>query len=327
LHDANRHSATLAVYQPKPDAPLQARLCVAEGRKMAATVDLWTGVAGAAALLVGGFVARKDFAAARGLDKLTTLACVFFAAPLAAFGAEHLTDAHTIAQIIPQWMPGRLFWAYFVGVALIAAGLSLSLKRYLRLTGTLTALMFFLFVAMMHIPGAIATPRDRFAWAILIRDLSFGCGALALAGAMSPRKSAGGNAAITVARILLAVGMIVFGVEHLLHPGNAPGVPLEKMTPAWVPLPYLWAWITGVVLIVAGVAILINRHAHQAALWAGLVQVLITLFLYTPILVMARGAMPVLVGLNYVFDTLLYGGAILLLALATGKDRPLAGQS
>ncbi len=118
--------------------------------------------------------------------------------------------------------------------------------------------------------------------------------------------------------------MIVFGVEHLLHPGNAPGVPLEKMTPAWVPLPHLWAWITGVVLIVAGVAILINRYAHQAALWAGLVQVLITLFLYTPILVMARGAMPVLVGLNYVFDTLLYAGAILLLALATGEDRTLA---
>ena len=158
---------------------------------MASPVVLGTGVAGLVCLALGGIVARKDVAAAHGLDKLTALACVFFAAPLAAFGAEHLTDASDIAQLIPAWMPARLFWAYFVGVALIAAGLSLSLKRYLRLTGALTALMFFLFVAMMHIPGVVASPRDRFSWAIAFRDLSFGSGALALAGAMTPRLVSG----------------------------------------------------------------------------------------------------------------------------------------
>ena len=64
-----------------------------------------------------------------GLDKLTALACVFFAAPLAVFGAEHLTDAEDIVQLIPAWMPARLFWAYFVGVALIAAGPQPQLKK------------------------------------------------------------------------------------------------------------------------------------------------------------------------------------------------------
>jgi len=288
---------------------------------MASPVVLGTGVAGVLCLALGVVVAGKEVAAAPGLDKLTALACAFFAAPLAAFGAEHLTDAADIAQIIPPWMPARLFWAYFVGVALIAAGLSISLKRSMRLSGSLTALMFFLFVAMMHIPGVVADPRNRISWAIAFRDLSFGSGALALAGAMSPRSSANrGNAAITVARIFLGAVMIVFGVEHFLHPTSAIGVPLKQALPAWLPLPHLWAYISGTVLLIAGIAVLINRYTREAAVWAGLVVMLITLFLYVPNLAMARGDQAILEGINFVFDTMLYAGAILLLAMATSPN-------
>jgi len=292
---------------------------------MALPAVLAVGVAGFLCLALGGIVARKDVAAAYGLDKLTALACVFFAAPLAAFGVEHLTDAGDIAQLIPSWMPARLFWAYFVGVALIAAALSLSLKRYLRLTGTLLALMFYLFVAMMHIPGVVASPRDRFSWAIALRDLTFGSGALALAGAMTPRSPSGrDNTLVTIARVFIGVALMVFGVEHFLHPGFAPGVPLSKVTPAWVPLPHLWAYFAGTVLLLAGVGILINRYTREAALWAGLLAVLLTLFLYLPILAMARTATEILVGINYVFDTLLFAGALLLLAMATSRNGRLS---
>jgi uncharacterized membrane protein len=279
-------------------------------------------VAGVISLVVGIIVARKEMAEARGLDKLIALACVFYAAPLAVFGAEHLTDARDIMQIVPPWMPARLFWAYFVGVALIAAGLAIAAKRYLRLAGTLTALMFFLFVVMMHIPGVVGHPRDRFSWAMIFRDSSFGAGALALAGAMTPGLASNrdrGNPAITVARLILGVGLIVYGVEHFLHLGSAPGVPLEKMTPAWVPLPHLWACLSGAIEVSAGVAILVNRYTREAAALAGLWIVLLTLVLYVPILAMARGTAGIVEGLNYVFDTLLYGGALLLLAAAVSE--------
>ena len=286
---------------------------------MTSPMVLWMSVAGVVCLAWGGFVARKDVAAAPGLDKLTALACVLFAAPLAVFGAEHLTNAGDIVPLIPAWMPARLFWAYFVGVALIAAALSLSVKKYLRLTGTLLAVMFFLFVLLMHIPGVIESPRDRFTWAIALRDLSFGSGALALAGAMTPapRRS---NGAVNVARIFIGMVMIVYAVEHFLHPAFAPGVPLKKMTPAWVPLPHLWAYATGAVLLIGGIAILMNRYTRDAAVWAGLWIVLLTLCFYVPILAMARGTMEIVVGLNYVFDTLLFGGTILLLAEAASAN-------
>ncbi len=292
---------------------------------MASPIVLWMSVAAVVSLVLGAIVARKDVAAGHGLDKLIALAFVFYAAPLAVFGAEHLTDAADIMQLIPTWMFARLFWAYFVGVALIAAGLAISAKRFLRLAGSLTALMFFLFVAMMHIPGVVSNPHDRFGLAVAFRDLSFGAGALALAGAMTPDSSSDRsrgrlNLAITVARIFIAVTLIVYGAEHFLHPGSAPGVPLQKITPAWVPLPYFWSCLTGAIEVIAGAAILANRYIRDAAALAGLWIVLLTLFLYVPLLALARSSGDIVVGLNYVFDTLLYGGELLLLAMAVSPN-------
>jgi uncharacterized membrane protein len=314
-------SVSLAVYPPKVDFIGVAVDSVDEEGKMASPLVIWPGIAGLACLVLGGIVARKDVAAAHGLDKLTALACVFFAAPLAAFGAEHLTDAGDIVQLIPVWIPARPFWAYFVGVALLAAALALSLRKCLRLTATLLATMLFLFVAMMHIPGVAANPRDRFSWALAFRDLAFGSGALALAGAMAPRSSPGrGNVLITTSRIFLGVALMVFGVEHFLHPEFAPGVPLRMLTPAWIPLPHLWALLAGTVLLIAGVAILINRYTRDASVLAGLAIILLTLLFYVPILARARSGPEIIVGVNYVFDTLLFAGAILLLAVATSPD-------
>lgn len=290
---------------------------------MASTIVLWMSVAAVVSLVLGIVVAGKDVVAGLGLDKLIALAFVCYAAPLAVFGAEHLTDAADIAQIIPTWMFARLFWAYFVGVALIAAGLAISAKRSLRLAGSLTALMFFLFVAMMHIPGVVANPRDRFSWAILFRDSSFGAGALALAGAMMPGSSSDrgrGNLAVTIARVIIGIAMIAYGVEHFLHAGSAPGVPLQKMTPAWVPLPHFWTFLTGAIEVIAGAAILVNRYTRDATALAGLWIVLLTLVLYVPLLAMARGTAGIVEGFNYVFDTLLYAGAVLLLAMAVSPE-------
>ena len=278
-------------------------------------VVLGTGVVGLLFFILALVVSRKDVTAARGLDKLIALAFVFYAAPLAAFGAEHLTDAQDIMQLIPSWMPARLFWAYFVGVALIAAALSLSLKKYVRLSAPLLALMFFLFVAMMHIPGVIGNPHDRFSLAVAFRDLSFGSGALALTGALMQRTSAGDkNLAITIARVFIGSTMILYSVEHVLHPAFVVGLPLQKTTPAWMPLPHVWAYVTAAILFVAGVALVINRYARNAALWSGLWIMLVTFCFYGPILAVAKGAGELIVGLNYVYDTMLFGGTILLLA-------------
>jgi uncharacterized membrane protein YphA (DoxX/SURF4 family) len=266
-------------------------------------------------ILVIGFVAaRRKLQAAVGLDKLVAVGRVLFAAPLAAFGAEHLALGRVIIGAVPVWMPVRLLWVYFVGIALIAAALSLVLGIRVRLTATLLAIMFFLFVVMIHVPNAVRG-HDRIVWNVALRDFSFGAGALALAGSLwSGARERDGNAVVWIGRVAIAVVLMVYGVELILFPQFAPGVPLGKLTPSWVPGPHVWALLTGLVCIGGGVAILIRRYCRDGATVVGLVMTLLTLFLYLPILLMASGVPAVLEGANYVWDTLLFAGAVLLVA-------------
>jgi uncharacterized membrane protein YphA (DoxX/SURF4 family) len=276
----------------------------------------WPCFAGLVFLVIGLVSIRRELAAANGLDKLIALGYVFVAAPLAVFAGEHLAGARFLMQLVPPWMPARLFWAYFVGFALLAAALSLSLKKYVRWSAPLLAVMLFLFVLMIHLPNAIAHPKERLFWTLVSRETAFAGGALALAGfTMQQDNLRRSKILIFLARLCVAIPLIFFGVQHLLHPAFAPGVPLAKLTPAWVPFPFFWAYLTGAVLLVAGTAILLNKRSRIAAAYVGLLMTLLTLLLYTPILAMA--SMPQITeGVNYVADTLLFAGTVLLLAMA-----------
>jgi hypothetical protein len=276
--------------------------------------NVWICVAGVLILVIGFVAARRELQAAAGLDKLVAVGRVLFAAPLAAFGVEHLVLGKVIIGAVPVFMPVRLFWVYFVAFALIAAAFSLALGIRVRLTATLLAIMFFLFVVMIHVPNAVKG-HDRIVWDVALRDLSFGAGALALAGFLWSGVGDGSeNAAVWIGRVVVGVVLMIYGVELILFPQFAPGVPLGKLTPSWVPGPHVWALLTGLVCIGGGGAILIRRYCRDGATAVGLVMTLLTVVLYLPILLMASGVPAVLEGANYVWDTLLFAGAVLLVA-------------
>jgi len=277
---------------------------------LAAVVLLWIAL----------WAVKADFAQAHGLDKIVALSNLCFAIPLAVFGAEHFSAAGGISQIVPKFMPWPLFWTYFVGVALIAASLSIATKIQVRWSGLLFGCMMFLFVAMMDLPGTLADPHNRINWVLLLRELSFGAGGWLLAAGALARKDGQGSKLITVGRIVIGIAAIFYGVEHFLHPVNVPGVPLEKFMPVWIPGPRLIAYLTGAVLLTAGVSILLARKTRTAATYLGGWILLLVIFIYGPILVVSLldPSTDVKVeGLNYFFDTLLFAGAILALASAT----------
>src|SRR4029077_3567277 len=228
--------------------------------------------------------------------------------------------ARFIMLAVPSYMPWRLFWAYFVGLALLSVSASFATKIQVRWSGLLFGIMMLLFVAMVHIPRALANPRDRIPWVIVIRELSFAGGAWILAG--NAMRAQGQSKLITVGRVLIAIAAIFFGVEHFLHPAGCPGVPLEKLTPAWIPGRLLIGYLTGVILLVAGASFLLGKKTRMAATYLGTWIVLLVLFLYGPILIaqMSDASTAVKVeGINYFADTLLFAGAILAVANATPR--------
>jgi uncharacterized membrane protein len=278
--------------------------------------------AGLALLVIGLWAARQDIVKVRGIDKVVALTYVCFGTPLAVFGAEHLSREGFLLQMVPSYMPWRFFWLYFVGVALIAAALSIACKTQVRWSGLLVGIMMFLFVAMLYLPGAIAG-GDRIVWTVAFRELSFGAAGWVLAGiAMSGNRP--GKLLIVVGRVLIALTAIFFGVQHFLHPLGLPGVPLQREMPAWIPARAFVDYLTGAFLIVAGVCFLLAQKTRIVATCLGAWIVLLVAVIYGPVLVGALADPDTnakVEGISYFADTLLFAGVILSVARAMTPDQ------
>ncbi len=289
---------------------------------MPSSTNVWMVLAGLIYLVVGIFILRKEISAARGLDKLITLGALFIGVSLAIFAPEHFGNRGPayIQMMAPPWMPVRWFWPDFIGCVLLAAAASLTLRKFMRLSSTLLGLMFFLFVCMIYLPSVLRHLHSRPAWTIMLRDLSFCAGAWALAGlynrASSPQLS---KCKILFSRMVFAAVGIFYGVVHFLHPMFAPGVPLGLPMPSWVPFPTAWGYLTGAILLAAGICLAVNMKSRMAAASIGALATALTLFLYLPVLILAyRGGSVEAInqGINYVGDTLLFAGSALALASA-----------
>jgi uncharacterized membrane protein YphA (DoxX/SURF4 family) len=282
---------------------------------------IWSYFAGGVVLGIGlvWISLRGDWQKARGFDKLMLFGPPFYAAPIAAFGTEHFTETEAIKSIMPAWIPWHQFWVYFVGACFIAAALSLVTGIQARLSASLLALTFFLFVVLMHAPSWAQDPRNRFALAVVLREISFSGGALALAASLTEQwRERGTHILATIAQYFVAVPVLFFSFEQFMHGDHVPGVPLNRMTPEYIYGHAVWTYLAAVVYAVAGTLLFVGKKTRAAATWLGLTVLFVELVVYVPIGVVERASLNN--GLNYVADTLMFCGAVLLLAGAMPRQ-------
>lgn len=272
----------------------------------------WSYFAFGAVLAIGlvTIFLRGDWHRARGFDKLILFGPLFYAAPVAGFGTEHFTLAKNIASMVPAWIPWHQFWAYFVGVCFIAAALSLITRIQAPLSASLLAFTFFLFVVLMDVPGWAQDPRDRFAITLALRQLSFSGGALALAASFTERERCK-HILATIARYFITVPVLFYSFQQFRHGNYVPGIPLNRLTPEWIYGHAIWTYLAAVAYAPAAILLLMGKKTRAAATWLGLTVLFVELVVYLPIGIVERAS---LVGFNYMADTLMYGGAVLLLA-------------
>lgn len=255
---------------------------------------------------------REGSSQTGGAERVMMFGPLFYAVPMGVFAGDHFVFHTQIAQIVPSWMPWHMFWVYFVGCCLLAGAIGLGTKKYSRLAALCFGVMLFCFVLMTHIPNLIATPRDRFALTILLRDLSFSCGALVFAIGQDERLPTQlSRTLLIVLRCAMALAAIIFGIEHFLHPNFVPVIPLRRQLPVWIPAHMALSFTTGAILILAGIGLVLNRRARSVATALGIFAFAIVVLIYVPILIASPSNND---ALNYVFDTLLYSGSALLLA-------------
>lgn len=286
----------------------------------------WAYLAGGVVLGIGlaAIFLRGNWQSARGIDRLILFGPLFYAAPIAAFGTEHFTVTRGIASIMPAWIPWHQFWVYLVGACFIAAALSLVTGIEARLAAILLALTFALFVALMHAPSWVHDPQNRFALAVALRETSFSGGALALAVTLTRASREGGTLfAETIARYFVAIPVLFFSFEQFMHGKYVPGIPLDRLTPDYVYGHGIWTYVAAVVYAIVDILLLVGRKTRAAATWLGATVLVVELVVYVPIGIVDRASLGT--GLNYVADTLMFCGAVLLLAGAMPRDSRQAG--
>jgi len=273
------------------------------------------------AIGVAAIFVRGDWQKARGIERLILFGPVFYAAPLAAFGTEHFTVAEGVASLIPPWIPWHMFWAYFVGVCLIAAAFSLVTGVRASLAAPLLGVLFLLFVVLMDVPAWAQEPGNRFSAALVLRQLAFSGGALALAASLASlnarERGRGAGVLANIARYFVAVPVLFYSVQQFLHPKYVPAIPLDRVTPEWIPGHAVWTPLAAAIYAVGGALLLVGTKTRLAAACLGLTVLLIVLFVYVPLAVADRAT---LAGINFMADTLMFCGAALLLAGAMPRE-------
>jgi hypothetical protein len=92
------------------------------------------------------------------LEKLIPAGPVLFSLMLIAFGTDHFLYTTGVSRLVPEWIPGAVFWTYFSAVALIGSGAAILFRIKPTLIASLAGIMIFIWVFILHLPGAINTP-------------------------------------------------------------------------------------------------------------------------------------------------------------------------
>ncbi|WP_375577927.1 DoxX family protein [Marivirga tractuosa] len=101
-----------------------------------------------------------------------------FAIPMVIFGVFHFVNTRTLQNVVPSFIPGQTFWVYLTGAALIAAGISIIIKKRVQLISNLLAIMLLVFALFVHLP--LALEGDQLAASSLLKDIALAGGAFIL---------------------------------------------------------------------------------------------------------------------------------------------------
>lgn len=124
--------------------------------------------------------------AVRAAQVIFGIACVFY-------GCSHFAYATYTASMVPNWLPGRLGWAYFTGAAHIAAGMAIAVGVLPRLAATLEAVMMSLFGVLVWVPTFLVQPTPAWAmppknqWSELVVNVALAAAACVVAMSFGKR--------------------------------------------------------------------------------------------------------------------------------------------
>ncbi|MEI6455845.1 MAG: DoxX family protein [bacterium] len=124
------------------------------------------------------------------MKNLTTIGRFLFALPFGILGLNHFFMYNYYVGIVSSFIPGGGFTVIIVGLALIAAAISIIAKKFIVISCLLLALLLLVFICTIHIPGLFSASPEIMTISVieLFKDTALMGGALMIAGIYKEEK-------------------------------------------------------------------------------------------------------------------------------------------
>ena len=116
------------------------------------------------------------------MKKMTIIGRILYAIPFAIFGINHFLMTDYYVGMLTSFVPKGAYTIILVGILLIAASISIIIKKFVRLSTILLAILLFIFIVTIHIPHLIEGTDTTTTIIALFKDISLMGGSLMIAG-------------------------------------------------------------------------------------------------------------------------------------------------
>lgn len=205
---------------------------------------------------------------------------ICFGAAVAATGLMQVVNSELVRIIpaLPAWLPFPALAVTLIGLGLLIIGGAIlagyrSREAVLALAGLLAASFVF-----QRIPEIMANPGQGFVWTNPAKVLALLAGALTLGTLLEDRPLRWPARFPWALPLLLAVFLLICGVQHFVYAGF-----VDSLVPSWIPpAQRFWTYFAGTALLAGGLGLLVERTRRPAALLSGLMIFLWVLLLHIP---------------------------------------------
>ena len=120
---------------------------------------------------------------------LSTIGRILFAIPFGLIGINHFLVSDFFNGMLTSFIPGGGYTVLFTGACLIAASISIMLKKFIKISCFLLASLLLIFILTIHIPQLFEPDKAQFAFMELLKDTALMGGALLIASIYNEDKN------------------------------------------------------------------------------------------------------------------------------------------
>jgi uncharacterized membrane protein len=179
---------------------------------------------------------------------------------------------------MPENLPARNFFLNFISTLFVAGGIGMCIWKTMHRAALLIGILLFILFIYPHLVTLLGDLHNPNPWTATAEDLALAAGAFIISGeAQNPTVTPGKSALARNGRILFAISLIVFAVQHFLYADF-----IATLVPVWIPFKLFWAYFIGVAFTLACISILTNIKTRLACALLGFMFLFWVVFLHLP---------------------------------------------